>query len=61
MLLSDIILPAIVEGITRSDLLRCNDLDPSERIQGLDAYRMIMKDIEMIHEREKELFSSIVD
>ena len=54
MLLSDIILPAIVEGVNRSNLLRCDILDPRERIQGLDVYRMIMKDIEMIHEREKE-------
>ena len=61
ILLSDIVLPAIVEGIARSDLFRCNVLDPSERRQGLDVYRMFRSDIEMINEGEKELFSSFTD
>lgn len=61
MLLSDIILPAIVEGVARSDLLHCDILDPSDRRNGLDVYRMSKNDVEMISEREKELFSSITD
>jgi hypothetical protein len=55
ILLSDIVLPPIVEVIARSDLFHCNVLDPSERRQGLDVYRMIRSDIEIINEREKEL------
>ena len=56
--LSDIVYRAIIEGIARSDLLRCNILDPSERRQGWDVYRMIRSDIEIINVRVKELFSS---
>jgi hypothetical protein len=29
--------------------------------EGLDVYRMIRSDIEIINEREKELFSSFTD
>lgn len=61
VLLSDIILPVIVEGVTRSNLFPCDVLDPSQRSNGLDIYRIRRCDVEMISEREREFFSSITD
>jgi hypothetical protein len=61
LLLSNIVLPVIVEGVSRSTLFHCDLLDPSQRRNGLDIYRMEVSDVEMISERERELFSLTTD
>ena len=61
LLLSNIVLPVIVEGVSRSALLNCDLLDPSQRRNGLDVYRMKVSDVEMISERERELFFLTTD
>jgi hypothetical protein len=57
MLLSDIILPAIVEGKTRSNLVAVSILGIDQRYNGMDIYRLQLNDIEIIREREGELFN----
>ena len=39
ILLSDVILPTLCPGVSRSDFLKCDVLQPTERIRGLDVYR----------------------
>lgn len=61
LLLSNIVLPVVVEGVSRSTLFNCDLLHPSQRRNGLDVYRMKVSDLEMISERERELFSLTTD
>ena len=56
ILLSDVILPTLRHGVSRSDLIRCEVLDPTERIRGLDVYRLQLQDLELLRERENEIF-----
>lgn len=60
MLLSNIILPAIVAGKTRNNLVAVSILGVDQRYNGMDIYRLQLHDIEIIREREGELFN-IVD
>ena len=59
-LLSDVILPIIRSGSSRSDLIKCEVLEPTERIRGLDVYRIAVQDIELLREREDELFPCVM-
>lgn len=56
VLMSNIILPKFVEGRTRSNLipvsLRVGDL----RINGMNVYRLQSVDLDVLRERESELF-----
>ena len=61
LLRSNIVLPVIVVGVSRSTLFNCDLLDPSQHRHGLDIYRMKVSDVEMISERERELFSLTTD
>jgi uncharacterized protein (UPF0216 family) len=58
MLLSDIILPAIVEGKIRSNPVAVvSILGTDQRYNGMDIFRLQLYDIEIIREREGELFN----
>lgn len=59
ILLSNIVLPTIRADMTRNSILACTLLDPSERRDGLDVYRLQINEIEMLSERENELFDSL--
>ena len=56
ILLSDIILPTLRQGVGRSELIKCDTLDPTDRIRGLDVYRLQRVDLELLREREAEIF-----
>jgi hypothetical protein len=57
MLLSDITLPAIVEGEIRSNPVAVvSILGTDQRYNGMDIFRPQLYDIEIIREREGELF-----
>lgn len=57
ILLSKIILPALVEGGNRQDMIRSVLLDPHERINGWDVYRLKSEDVERVYERENDIFA----
>jgi hypothetical protein len=58
MLLSNIILPPIVAGKTRSNLVPVSILGIDQRYNGMDIYSLQLNDIEIIRERENEIFNS---
>ena len=59
MLLGNIILPPLSLGLTRRDLLHCETLPTSERINGLDVYRLQTDQIKALQEQEKDMFPSL--
>lgn len=61
ILLSSVILPVLVEGQSRSQIINCQVLDLSERLNGLDVIRLHVNDIDILRERENELFPSYLD
>ena len=61
ILLSSVILPVLVEGQSRNRIVNCQVLGPSQRLNGLDVIRLHVNDIEILRERESELFPSYID
>jgi hypothetical protein len=61
VLLSSVILPILVEGQSRNRTVNCLVLDPSKRLDGRDVIRLQVNDIEILRERENELFPSYID
>jgi hypothetical protein len=61
VLLSSVILPILVEGQSRNRTVNCLVLDPSKRLDGRDVIRLQVNDIEILRERENELFPSYMD
>lgn len=59
ILLSNIVLPAIRADMNRNSIIACTLLGPSERRDGLDVHRLQKSEIEMLSERESELFNSL--
>ena len=59
ILLSDVILPTLHQGVSRSDFIKCDVLEPTARIRGLDVYRLQLQDIEFLREREIEIFPCV--
>ena len=59
ILLSDVILPTLRQGVSRSDLIKCDVLEPTARIRDLDVYRLQLQDIELLREREIEIFPCV--
>lgn len=57
ILLSKIVLPALVDGGNRQDMIQSELLGPLQRINGLDVYRLKSIDVEMINERENDMFA----
>jgi hypothetical protein len=56
-----VILPILVEGQSRNRTVNCLVLDPSKRLDGRDVIRLQVNDIEILRERENELFPSYID
>jgi hypothetical protein len=61
VLLSSVILPILVEGQSRNRTVNCLVLDPSKRLDGRDVIRLQVNDIEILRERENELFPLYID
>lgn len=59
MLLSNIVLPAIFAGKTRNNLVTVTILGIDQRYNGMDIYRLQLSDIELLHERESEIFNVV--
>lgn len=57
VLMSNIILPEIVDGRTRSNLIPVTLRDGDLRINGMNVYRLQFVDLEVLRERESELFA----
>ena len=57
VLMSNIILPEIVEGRTRSDLIPVTLREGDQRINGMNVFRLQSVDLDVLRERESELFS----
>ena len=57
ILLSKIVLPALVDGGNRQDMIQSELLGPLQRINGLDVYRLKSIDVEIINERENDMFA----
>ena len=57
ILLSNIILPPMVEGVCRDRHIPCEVLDSSQRFQGLDIYRTPKNYIDKLREIESDIFS----
>ena len=61
ILLSDLILPADLHDITRSQLLRCESHKVQKAGKLLDVYILQLSDIESLRELESEMFCSVAD
>jgi hypothetical protein len=57
ILVSNIILPTNLVGLSRDNLLTYDLLGLDQRVFGLDVMRLQLTEIELIRERESELFS----
>ena len=57
VLMSNIILPEFVEGRTRSNLIPAALREGDLRINGMNVYRLQSVDLDVLRERESELFS----
>lgn len=60
ILLGDVVIPVIAEGASRSKLFSCVALENSLCEVGLGAFRMAAKDVEMLNERGREIFPTLV-
>ena len=56
LLVSDLVFPADLGSASRDKLLTSEMLDGAQRFRGLDVYRLKMCDIELLRERETEIF-----
>lgn len=54
--LSKIVLPPLLDGSTRKNLLSCTVLDPSQYIEGREVYRLKTKEVEALNDCENDLF-----
>ena len=61
ILVSDLILPADLHDITRSQLLRCEPVKVQKAGKLIDIYTLKLSDIETLRELESEMFCSIAD
>jgi hypothetical protein len=57
ILVSNIILPTNLVGLSRDNLLTYDLLGLHQRVFGLDVMRLQLSEIELIRERESEIFS----
>lgn len=55
LLISDLVLPADLRSACRDKLITSEMLDPERRIRGMCVYRLQMRDIDLISERETEI------
>ena len=59
MLLSDLILPCDLHSINRKQLLTYEVLGLDRRINGMDVLRLQLSEIEVLREREGDIFCSL--
>jgi hypothetical protein len=57
ILLSNIVLPLLRPEMRRTSIIKCEVLSPAERVDGLDVHRLQSNEVEMLFERETELFN----
>ena len=57
ILLSNIVLPILRPDMRRTSIIQCQILSPEERQEGLDVHRLQSNEVEMLCERESELFN----
>ena len=57
VLLSNIVLPVICSNMDRESIVPSEVLSHSERVEGLDVFRVFTSDIEKLCDRENELFN----
>ena len=60
MLLSNLILPAHIEGKSRSTLLTIEALGQDQRVDGFEVMRLQIDEIESLRERENEIFLLLI-
>lgn len=60
ILLSDVKLLTLRQGVSRRDLMKFESVPPVERIRGLDVYRLLLQDIEMLRDCENEIFPCVI-
>jgi hypothetical protein len=58
ILLSSVVLPEIVDSMTRN-VISFEILPVTARVNGLDVHRLLTLDINMLHEREIEIFTAL--
>ena len=56
LLINDLVLPADLRSVSRDKVIMSVMLDPESRVRGMDVYRLQMSDIELMRERETEIF-----
>lgn len=56
LLISDLVLPADLRSASRDKLIMSEMLDPERRVRGMNVYRLQMRDIDLMRERETEIF-----
>ena len=61
ILVSDLILPADLRDITRSQLLRCEPVKVQKAGKLIDTYTLKLSELETLRELESEMFCSIAD
>ena len=56
LLINDLVLPADLRSVSRDKVIMSVMLDPESRVRGMDVYRLQISDIELMRERETEIF-----
>jgi hypothetical protein len=59
ILLSSIILPPIIDGLSRNQHIKCQILDQSNRYDSLDIHRIHRNDIDLLHDVETNVFEEL--
>lgn len=59
ILLSDLILPCDLQNISRNQLLTHEMLGQDRRVNGMNVFRLQSSEIELLRERESEIFCSL--
>jgi hypothetical protein len=56
LLISDLVLPADLRSASRDKLITSEMLAPEQRVRGMNVYRLQLCDIDLLRERETEIF-----
>lgn len=59
ILLSNILLPPVLENTSRNQHIPCEILGPLNRFDGLDTHRIKRVDIQMLRELESDVFEDL--
>ena len=61
IVVSDLILPADLHDITRSQLLQCEPVKVQKAGKLIDTYTLKLSELETLRELESEIFCSVID